>query len=306
MITPARPPRVAILGARGIGQVHARVFRQFGADVCAVLGSTQDSAAATAQELAKTLGIEAKPFFELDRLLAEPLDAVSICTPPQVHFSHLQAVLERQLPVFCEKPLFWEDGDTAAGVFRKLEALETYPNRRLFVNTSNAAFIDAVRDRLPPAAAVDRFYFRFHTQGPARGPRIALDLMPHGLSLLIRHLGPRTISSFKADFTETDYRCTFSYGTSNVEFDFREGEGPRDLAFRVNDRELRRVQEGRGATYRVYLQDVESKVQMPVEDPFATYISLFLRCVNDPTAAWSHTWQEAVTNMRLMSQALLP
>ena len=35
-----RPVRVAIIGARGIGRVHARIFQALGANVCAVVGSS--------------------------------------------------------------------------------------------------------------------------------------------------------------------------------------------------------------------------------------------------------------------------
>ena len=299
-------PRVAILGARGIGRVHARIFRELGADVCAVLGSSEGSAAAAAAELATSMGARAKPFFEMERLLDESLDAVSICTPPRLHFAQMLAAFDRGLPVFCEKPLFWEDGTDLAGALNKLDVMEAHPNRRLFVNTSNAAFIDAVRARLPQKEPVTRFFFRFHTNGPYRGHGIAVDLMPHGLSLVLRLLGRRAMSSFRQKSMDTRYGCWFSYGQCEVEFDFQEGDGPTQFLFRVHEREFRRVQEGRDETYRVYLQDVEAGDLVPVEDPFRTYISEFLRSVRDETPPRVDQSSEAAENMRLMARALIP
>ncbi len=304
MTDGATPLKVAILGARGIGQVHARVFQEHGANVCAVLGTTQHSAEATCAELATSLGIHAKPFFQLDRLLAEPLDAVSICTPPTLHFEHLQAVLDAKLPAFCEKPLFWEEGITLPAVVAKLDVVGGHPHRRIFVNTSNAAFIDAVRSLLPARPEITRFDFRFWTRGPYRGAPIAVDLMPHALSLLLRLFGPRAITGYGADWNETRYACRFNYGDCAVELDLQEGGEPNELSFAVNGREFRRVQEGRGRTYRVHLLDVETNEKIGVEDPFATYIARFLGSVRGESASWEGEWTEAAANLRLMAQVL--
>ena len=55
-------PRVAILGARGIGQVHVRLFQNLGANVCAIMGSTMQTAQQSAELLNQSLGISSKPF----------------------------------------------------------------------------------------------------------------------------------------------------------------------------------------------------------------------------------------------------
>ena len=102
-------PRVAILGARGIGQVHARLFQKSGANVCAIMGSTMQRAQQTAELLNRSLGISPKPFDNLEALIkeAQPI-ALSICTPAECHFEQILTAFNRGLPVFCEKPLFWE------------------------------------------------------------------------------------------------------------------------------------------------------------------------------------------------------
>lgn len=280
--------------------MHARIFRSLGAEVRAVLGSSDESAANAAADL----GGGVMAFTDLEQLLAEPLDAVSICTPPAVHRRQLLAVFERGLPAFCEKPLFWEDGSTLADVSGWLDALIAHPGRQLFVNTSNAAFIDVVAERLPPPDQVEDFFFRFHTQGTYRGEGIAVDLLPHAFSLLIRLLGTRKLSGYVFDVTETSYVCRFAYGRCHVELDFAQGQdGPGDLLFCVDDRAFRRVQEGRGATYRVSLEDSAAGEALPVEDPFASYICEFLQYCRDPSRPDRSV--EAVENMRLMAQVLL-
>ena len=97
--------RIAILGASGIGRVHARIFHEAGADVCAVLGSSKESAKNASIKLKDLYDINAQPYHCLDRLLEEARpNAVSICTSPQFHFEEIIAAFEKQIGVFCEKP----------------------------------------------------------------------------------------------------------------------------------------------------------------------------------------------------------
>jgi predicted dehydrogenase len=286
--------------------VCARIFSELGAEVCAVLGSSSKTAAAAATELSNSFGIRAKPFHELAPLLDESLDAVNICTPPHLHFDQLLAAFDRGLPVLCEKPLFWDECEGIAAVLGKLERIAAHPGRQLFVNTSNAAFIEAVRDKVAPSGAVERFGFRFHTGGPHRGRAIAADLLPHGLSLLLALQGRQTLASVSAESTPTRYACRFAYGGCQVDFDFRQGHvGPSGLAFCIDGRQWTRVQEGRGASYRVSLRDEQSGELTRIEDPFRTYIAEFLQYCGQKRASRSDRATEALENMRLMAQILL-
>ncbi|MEZ4483740.1 MAG: hypothetical protein R2864_03810 [Syntrophotaleaceae bacterium] len=48
--------RLAILGARGDGAVHARIVHQLGGEVAAILGSSEQTAAATAAQFQRDYG----------------------------------------------------------------------------------------------------------------------------------------------------------------------------------------------------------------------------------------------------------
>ncbi len=52
-------------------------------------------------------------FETVEALLAEPLDAVVVATPDAYHADHIVAALERDLHVFCEKPLCYSVADAA-------------------------------------------------------------------------------------------------------------------------------------------------------------------------------------------------
>lgn len=305
MASHDRPLRIAIFGARGIGRVHARIFHALSAEICAVFGSSDESAARAARDLSDSFGIRAKAYSRIEHILAEPLDAVSICTPPQLHMQHIAAAFDKRLPVFCEKPLFWDNDSTLATVERNLRTLQRHPARQLFVNTSNTVLLDAVRDRLPPSEEVSRFFFQFHTHGPFQGPDIAVDLLPHGLSLLLHCFGKRELSAFSWEVTPTNCHCTFMYGRCAVEFDFQEiPTGPVALRFSLNDHQFQRIGEGSGASYQVYLADGKTGEKLRVPDPFTVYISRFLQHCRDEALEKNDDFAAAAANLLLMAQCV--
>ena len=181
------PPRIAVLGAKGIGQVHARIFNLFNANICAVLGSSHTTAKQAASQLNKSLGIISQPYSDFETLINEARPAaVSICTPPECHFSQILMAFDNRIPVFCEKPLIWGKDFAPETVEQNLSIIAKHPNRRLFVNTSNAIFMESVLETMGRPEQVKCFSFKFFTQGPYMGKEIAIDLLPHGLSLLLK------------------------------------------------------------------------------------------------------------------------
>jgi len=307
MTSRDKPLRVALLGARGIGQVHARIFHALGAEICAVLGSSQESAADATRMLKDSFGIDAKPLSQIDSLLdmARP-DAMSICTPPQFHFAEIVAAFDHDIPVFCEKPIFWHEGIQRWELEKNLEYLNRHPKRRFFINTSNANFIDRVIEEIGEQNNIHSFSFLFYTQGRYVGRNIGLDLLPHGISLLLRLFDPMKIDDLREDIKEHTYGCRFRYGNCTVEFDFQElPDGPKEFAFEINGRRLTRIQEGEGPTYRVYLKDSHTGGTIETPDPFRLYITRFLNYCNHGAHVREDDFNDAAANLRLMADILL-
>jgi len=301
------PLRLALFGARGIGKTHARIFHELGAEITAVLGSTETSARAAAGELKESFGVCADSFSDYGRLLdAVRPDAVSICTPPELHYEEIMAAFDRNIPVFCEKPLFWQKEIDACDIDEKLEALQNHPRRRIFVNTSNAYFAELIADNTGIPSELRSFSFLFHTQGRGMEREIAFDLLPHGFALLIRIAGERAITDLAQEVSPHSFLCSFSYGACRVKFDFREySEGAKALSFSFNGREFVRVQEGFGPTYRVFLEDSLTGERIEAEDPFRVYIRRFLKFCGTGSAAADDGFNEAAANMRLMKEVCL-
>jgi hypothetical protein len=297
-------PQVAILGARGIGQVHARLFQKTGANVCAIMGSTMRTAQQTAGLLHQSLGISPKPFDHLETLIKEVRpDALSICTPAEYHFKQILTAFDFGLPVFCEKPLFWGKHLNSEMLEIQLKLISEHQDRRLFLNTSNAYFMESIIEKTGRPSAIKSFSFKFDTQGPHQKKNIAVDLLPHGLSLLIKLLGYKKITGLSQKVECNSYQCYFRYGNCEVSFAFREQKDClKHLAFSINDREFTRTQKGKGETYKVYLKDCLTEEEFETEDPFQIYISRFLSQLNSSKVTEKDQFAEAAANMRMMSQ----
>ena len=105
---PIPVPRVAILGASGIGKNHARWFHRNGGRIVAFLGTSENSTAATQSALDEEFEFEGQAYTDLARLLEEAQpDIVCVATPPALHFGHVLQSLEAGAHVLCEKPLVY-------------------------------------------------------------------------------------------------------------------------------------------------------------------------------------------------------
>jgi len=289
---------VAILGARGIGAIHARIFRHCGARVTAVLGSSLESAGEACHALVAADGTEPEPFGSLDDLLRKTRpDAVSLCTPPELHLDQILESLDHGAAVFCEKPLFWREGIGPQEIATGIQRIRERPNRRIMVNTSNTHLLEAALAHSGTGPPRESFRFCFHTLGNFQGSAIAADLLPHGLSLLIALWSEHAVEGLEKSSEDRSWSGRFRYDGRNVQFLFEQDpEGERGLWFELDGRRFTRIQEGSGAAYQVFLED-DSGNRFRVQDPFQVRIRKFL--------AGEETFEQDAANLRLMGEILL-
>jgi len=153
---------------------------------------------------------------------------------------------------------------------------------------------------------IHSFSFQFRTKGAYRSKDIAFDLLPHGLSLLQRLLGPGEISQFTEETTLNTYRSRFHYERCSVDFDFQQGADiSKAFVLEVNGRSFTRIQETSGGAYRIFLYDNETEERTEVGDPFHTYIAGFLDFCKSNAPRKQDAFGEEAANLRLMAQMLL-
>ncbi|MBL8125507.1 MAG: Gfo/Idh/MocA family oxidoreductase [Blastocatellia bacterium] len=93
--------RFGLIGAGGIAQAYAQAFSQ---SKCCKLVAVADVRSDTATALAES--VSAKAYGDYQRMVEqESIDAVIIATPPNLHAEIACYLLDKKIPVLCEKPL---------------------------------------------------------------------------------------------------------------------------------------------------------------------------------------------------------
>lgn len=106
--------KVGIIGCGGIGRLHANAYSKVpNAELVALIDFDLDRA----EKLAAEFG--GKAYRSIDDC-PEKLDLVSVVTPPSTHYKIVMDLLDRKIPVFCEKPITM-DIDQAKEIVRKSE-----------------------------------------------------------------------------------------------------------------------------------------------------------------------------------------
>ena len=296
--------KVSIVGPSGIGKVHARIFKKMGCNVSSILSTTEESGREAVSLFEKDLKIKTKYYLNLEKLLElDSPDAISICCPEKFHLKYINIAMKKGIPIFCEKPLFWDKSFSKENLFFYLDKLEKHPDRKIFMNTSSSYFLDSVKNSVKKK--VENFSFNFVTHGENRYQNIPVDLLPHALSILYKLLGRKTLYNVKQETSKNCYSLEAFYGSIKVNFFFRQDiKRKKQFNFKINSNEFERIQKNFDGEYKVYLKDIEKDSLTLIEDPFETAIKKFLGfCKN--TYQKNDGYQEAKLIMKLMGEILL-
>lgn len=102
-------PKIAVIGASGIGKFHANWWTLEGANVVAFVGTGAASVEATTVVLRKLFGFAGRGYTSLTELLEkERPDLVDVCSPSACHYAHVKEALAFGCDVLCEKPFLFD------------------------------------------------------------------------------------------------------------------------------------------------------------------------------------------------------
>jgi len=101
--------RVAFIGGKGIIQAHLRILNKLGINNFCLLSSSIQSTINNCSNLKQILGIDIMPVKNKNDLIVNfNPDCVFICSSHDSHFKYIEFFLKKSIPIFCEKPFFWE------------------------------------------------------------------------------------------------------------------------------------------------------------------------------------------------------
>ncbi|MCZ6632333.1 MAG: Gfo/Idh/MocA family oxidoreductase [bacterium] len=221
-----RPVRVAVIGASGIGQHHARWYHLSGCEVVAFAGTSEASCAQTQARLKDYFGFEGRAYTDVAQLLdREQPDIVDVSSPFHLHRAHALIALEAGCHVVCEKPLCWDvkkELDQIVEDGKAVVAGAKQAGKLLAVSAQYPASIpfywqlyERVRGSRDP---VERISMEMEVKG-RRGPKfreeIWVDVASHPLSLVLGFLpgGAIDFETASCVIAERENRATFDYVT---------------------------------------------------------------------------------------------
>jgi len=246
------PLRVAVIGASGIGQHHARWYHLCGCDVVAFVGTSTESCERTRDRLAAYFGFSGRSYTDIEEMLKEEKpDIVDVSTPPQFHKEHSLAALAAGAHVMCEKPFVWdvakpleeilEDGreivDSAGKAGRLLGVCSQYPG----VIPIYRSFYEGTEGALQNVDSLTMEMEVKSRKEPKFREDIWIDVASHPLSLVVGFMpgGHIDLESARCAIEERENRAAFDYihrdGKCRVEFVLRDiDEGDPIRRFGVN------------------------------------------------------------------------
>jgi predicted dehydrogenase len=208
-----RVVRIGIIGAGGMGAVHAQAWRAAGADVVGVYSKSLEAA----QRLASVVGGTA---CSSAAELLERVDVVSICTPTPTHLEFTRLAASAGKHVVCEKPIALRVQDAqlmiaacqTAGVRLYIgHVVRFFPQYRLALETvlggslGDPGVIRLKRAAFQPRKASDNWFLEESQSGG-----MIVDLMIHDFDYAraiggrVERVFARSARAIKPD-TPTDY-----------------------------------------------------------------------------------------------------
>ena len=190
--------RVAVVGAGGWGEHHARIFsRRADTELCAVVGRTPEKTRHRAEKYDTT------PYTDLDLMMErERPDLVTVCLPNEDHYDVTLRLVRTGVPLLVEKPLVFDLGEA--------DALLDAAGDRFFAINFNHRYAEPVRraKALIDAGELGELIFatwRFGGEANRGGSPHAnlIETQCHGFDMLEHLVGP--ISAVSAHMTDKTY-----------------------------------------------------------------------------------------------------
>lgn len=274
------PLRVAVIGASGIGQHHARWHCISGCEIVAFVGSSEATCKRTKVRLEEDFGFNGRFYWDVQKMLQlECPDIVDVSSPYYLHHEHAIAALEAGAHVICEKPLCWDENKDLDWILKEGKSIVVTAKKAglmLGVSAQYPAVIPVYREFyeqiLGPLEKVEKIAVEMEVKG-RKGRKsyqeIWIDMATHPLSLMIGFL-PRSRIDYETltcVISERENRASFHCISQDnrcavdiVMRDISDGNPVRRFAVNGFEVEWNGYSDVQGI-YRAMLQHGEKKVR---------------------------------------------
>ena len=99
---------VGMIGFGLIAKVHSKILFNSNCPIKYILVKSDQSIKKTKFFFEKEFSYSPKITKDIDFFFSKKIDFLYICSPPKSHFEFLIKAFNNKIPVFCEKPIFWD------------------------------------------------------------------------------------------------------------------------------------------------------------------------------------------------------
>ena len=265
-----------------------------------------DSTTLTAARLSDELSQPVDAMASIEAL-GEAAGFVSICTPNTRYLEHARTLLGHGCHVLVEKPLFWMEDLTRARIADLCVSIFDEAAGRLAVNYPSARFAETFISACGKPKNVTDFWFHYQTRGRYRGDDIAVDLLPHPFSLLLKLRPVAPLTSLVRQAHDNEWRAAFWVGNTGCRIEFLQDPTAKgsSLSIAVNGQRANRIQVADGAGFHVSLELPGIAAEpFAMSNPMSSSIRTALDTCLDG-AAFSGEPERTRDIMRLLADTLL-
>ena len=227
-----KSPRVAVIGARGIGKHHAKWFHFQGSDIVAISGADPGRLGATVGQLRNLFPFSGHSYADVTEMLrSERPDVVVVASPPQFHAEHALAAIAHGAHVYVEKPFVWDERRSPAEWLKDARLCVGRARERglvLAINTQySVAWESAVRlFEIPASPSLLSVDFGTASLLPERQfEGVWVDVGSHPISILLQALPDGDVVGDSAEVLVAQYE-------TRADFEFRSASRSLRARFR--------------------------------------------------------------------------
>jgi len=282
--------RVLVIGARrshqGLGEFIAKFFKESGASICAVVGTSKNTVDEALANLKTRWGISSTGYTDLATAIQEQAPSiVAICSPHAFHRQHLQTVMDHDLHCLCEKPMVWQEGEACD--LNEVERIANgfYQQKKLLrLVTQWPLTLEEYFTLYPEVKPQPPRQFKM-LMGPASAGKAGIaDSVPHVLSMIHALTGIGSVQNVQTIRKEPE-RMEFSFdyqhdrGMLAVDVSLvRTPDPPRPAGYSINGFFAQRTI--KLPEYEFFFSS-EEREPIPVKDPLRKLIQNLLQAVED-------------------------
>jgi hypothetical protein len=275
-------PRTLVVGARtarqGTGRFLAGALSAGGAEVCALVGTSESTATDARDGLARDFSIRATPYTDLAQALAaEQPDLVLLASPWQFHQQQLELIADAGCHCLVEKPMLWPGSEASAAAI-----VDRFASRNLLLDVVGQwpfalEQFEALHSTLPHP--VESLTMRLSPI--SIDDSMIPDAAPHFVSLLQALVGPGDFADINivrfgdGEQARLELNARFEHGTGAVAATLlleAVAQRPRPAWFEING--LRAAREVVLPEYQQYLVAAGRRVSLP--DPMHAVADAYL------------------------------